>query len=29
MQPLRDFMVVAQDWQWRKQPVEHRHNNGY
>ncbi|MEP3351150.1 MAG: tRNA-uridine aminocarboxypropyltransferase [Marinomonas sp.] len=29
MQPLRDFMVVAQDWQWRKQPVEHRHNNGH
>ncbi|MEP0073339.1 MAG: tRNA-uridine aminocarboxypropyltransferase [Marinomonas sp.] len=28
MQPLRDFMAVAQDWQWRKQPTEHRHING-
>lgn len=25
MQPLRDFMVLAQNWQWRKQPIEHRH----
>jgi len=27
MQPLRDFMVVAQKWQWRKQPLKHRHSN--
>lgn len=25
MQPLRDFMVAAQEWQWRKQPLSHRH----
>ncbi|MBU1295905.1 MAG: DTW domain-containing protein [Gammaproteobacteria bacterium] len=25
MQPLREFMVVAQEWQWRKQPLSHRH----
>lgn len=27
MQPLRDFMVAAQEWQWRKQPLKHRHSN--
>ncbi|ETX09867.1 hypothetical protein MUS1_05245 [Marinomonas ushuaiensis DSM 15871] len=25
MQPLRDFMNEAQEWQWRKQPLKHRH----
>tara|TARA_R110001606_G_scaffold397221_1_gene573033 strand:- start:117 stop:716 length:600 start_codon:yes stop_codon:yes gene_type:complete len=25
MQPLREFMVAAQEWQWRKQPLSHRH----
>ena len=25
MQPLREFMAVAQEWQWRKQPLSHRH----
>lgn len=25
MQPLRDFMVAAQTWQWRQQPKNHRH----
>ncbi|WP_137169494.1 tRNA-uridine aminocarboxypropyltransferase [Marinomonas sp. FW-1] len=25
MQPLRDFMLVAQEWQWRQQPKHHRH----
>jgi DTW domain-containing protein YfiP len=28
MQPLRDFMTRAQTWQWRKQPINHRHLNG-
>lgn len=26
MQPLRKFMVTAQEWQWRKQPLSHRHS---
>lgn len=25
MQPLREFMVAAQEWQWRRQPLSHRH----
>ena len=25
MQPLREFMAAAQEWQWRKQPLSHRH----
>lgn len=25
MQPLIDFMLVAQEWQWRKQPMSHKH----
>ncbi|WP_409419326.1 tRNA-uridine aminocarboxypropyltransferase [Marinomonas sp. RS-M-Aa-14] len=25
MQPLRAFMVAAQEWQWRQQPLTHRH----
>ncbi|RBP84182.1 DTW domain-containing protein [Marinomonas rhizomae] len=25
MQPLREFMLAAQEWQWRKQPLSHRH----
>lgn len=25
MQPLRAFMVAAQEWQWRQQPLKHRH----
>ncbi|WP_111638542.1 tRNA-uridine aminocarboxypropyltransferase [Marinomonas shanghaiensis] len=25
MQPLRVFMVAAQEWQWRQQPLKHRH----
>lgn len=25
MKPLREFMVAAQEWQWRKQPLSHRH----
>lgn len=25
MQPLRDFMHLAQEWQWRKQPLNHKH----
>ncbi len=27
MQPLREFMLSAQTWQWRKQPLAHRHVN--
>lgn len=27
MQPLRDFMIKAQEWQWRQQPKSHQHNN--
>lgn len=27
MQPLRDFMVASQEWQWRKQPLKHRHSD--
>jgi len=27
MQPLREFMLSAQAWQWRKQPINHRHVN--
>ncbi|ETI62482.1 tRNA-uridine aminocarboxypropyltransferase [Marinomonas profundimaris] len=26
MQPLRAFMVAAQAWQWRRQPLSHRHD---
>jgi DTW domain-containing protein YfiP len=26
MQPLREFMLAAQEWQWRKQPLSHRHD---
>ncbi|WP_421853999.1 tRNA-uridine aminocarboxypropyltransferase [Marinomonas sp.] len=25
MKPLREFMMAAQEWQWRKQPLSHRH----
>ena len=25
MQPLREFMIKAQEWQWRLQPSGHRH----
>ena len=27
MQPLRDFMIKAQEWQWRRQPSNHQHGN--
>jgi DTW domain-containing protein YfiP len=27
MQPLREFMLAAQEWQWRKQPLSHRHDD--
>ncbi|WP_417537818.1 tRNA-uridine aminocarboxypropyltransferase [Marinomonas sp.] len=27
MQPLRLFMAAAQEWQWRQQPLNHRHKN--
>lgn len=27
MQPLREFMLSAQTWQWRQQPLTHRHGN--
>jgi len=27
MHPLREFMVAAQEWQWRKQPLHHRHDD--
>ena len=26
MQPLREFMIKAQEWQWRKQPKQHQHD---